>query len=1002
MFMHKQVKMSLTLFFALIILQNAVAAEDLSLSVVSCSPCYVDHGVENSLDGNPDNNYTAFKKSAAPFEIKLSLPKQLTGLYQLTVFFESAQNYSTEWLVEALDADGKSLGVNNISGSGQLQKVLIELARPAAALRLSFRKFSGQPRLLLRQIGLKDFSALSFWPVAGEKFAVKVLHSSAAYKNHGIENSLDGDPFDDYSAFVEQKKPSTVSLLLSKPMKRLNLNLLFESAANYATDWQLELLDSNSKVVKKYEVIGGQADHSLLLLTDVPFSILRFSFSKFKGQQRLLLRNIKFYTDFINDQFFQLDTSVERRENVTGNSKSSNAIVSVAKYSKDGYLMTDYQNIYWYDDAKKHLTILKSDFSIFKKEGKNCFYQPTGVAVDAEKKVYIANYRGNNVLQGRLDLAKKSITWERDYRSKHSISPENVTVDLARKRVYSANYDGGTISAFDAVSGKELWAAPVPQAHGVVFDQDYVYAVGLDKRNIVKIDSNTGKIVLESGGMGWNPVKQQFMWPVTVDILNDDTLIVADAQNGFISLADKKTLQVKSFFGGNGMGHRYFNYPYTAKVLDDEVWISSAFRPEIVVLDRKTLKGLRRYFWRPTIARGEHKEPFGVGWEGYINKRPEDVIELLSKKYQLGFAQIHHADNIFYLPFPGTLYCPWMRHMYMLQYHIENNVTFIWSSSLQYVYMLVADQSGRYASLWVREITVDSWKDGDSIITQKERLKFADLARQALDNDRKLKELQKKNGIVSSENLKQFFEKNLSSSHYSALFNKIFSSYAGVQFKQAYDHYRKSAPDKVRAAARLYFGRIAAGSVYKNLDEYLMVSMLTGVSPLDAVSPAPPRIADSANVSHLKYFQACVAVSGLKPYGEARGYKFKPDMTVAAIRKNIEPLADWHCGVFALRFCMELPAEAGAVCYELQQPATGAVHTVVEVREPSGTVTYDPTQGCVYLASVKQLCSGSVDMEQITYWSKAPEKRFSGYQGANFFFKARERKQTHLKDIQQR
>ena len=86
MFMLTQVKMLLILLFSVIILHSA-AAQELSLSVVSSSPYYAAYGVENSLDGNPDNNYTAFKESAAPCEIKLSLPKQLTGLFQLTVFF---------------------------------------------------------------------------------------------------------------------------------------------------------------------------------------------------------------------------------------------------------------------------------------------------------------------------------------------------------------------------------------------------------------------------------------------------------------------------------------------------------------------------------------------------------------------------------------------------------------------------------------------------------------------------------------------------------------------------------------------------------------------------------------------------------------------------------------------------------------------------------------------------------------------------------------------------
>lgn len=97
---------------------------------------------------------------------------------------------------------------------------------------------------------------------------------------------------------------------------------------------------------------------------------------------------------------------------------------------------------------------------------------------------------------------------------------------------------------------------------------------------------------------------------------------------------------------------------------------------------------------------------------------------------------------------------------------------------------------------------------------------------------------------------------------------------------------------------------------------------------------------------------------------------------------------------------MELPPEAQAVCYELFQPVSNITHTVVEVKEPSGVITYDPTLGCAYRASVQQMLSGSVDIENSTLPGKKTDPAFvRGYRGEALFFGARIKGRIKFSDI---
>ena len=120
------------------------------------------------------------------------------------------------------------------------------------------------------------------------------------------------------------------------------------------------------------------------------------------------------------------------------------------------------------------------------------------------------------------------------------------------------------------------------------------------------------------------------------------------------------------------------------------------------------------------------------------------------------------------------------------------------------------------------------------------------------------------------------------------------------------------------------------------------------------------------------------------------------------MRKELDSLQKWSSSAFAWAFMLQLPAETDAVCYDLIKGATGVVHSVVEIKDENGVITYDPAQGCAYKVSVKELIQGDCDYDSIVFWGNKPSAYFMWYQGARFFFKAREQKRTHLKDIEQR
>ena len=75
----------------------------------------------------------------------------------------------------------------------------------------------------------------------------KLISSGRVYPGFGVENSLDGDPNDDYTAFYENSRHQ-FTLEVIPEMKVLNGTINFLDSENYASDWKVEARDKNNQL----------------------------------------------------------------------------------------------------------------------------------------------------------------------------------------------------------------------------------------------------------------------------------------------------------------------------------------------------------------------------------------------------------------------------------------------------------------------------------------------------------------------------------------------------------------------------------------------------------------------------------------------------------------------------------------------------------------------------------------------------------------------------------
>jgi len=541
--------------------------------------------------------------------------------------------------------------------------------------------------------------------------------------------------------------------------------------------------------------------------------------------------------------------------------------VSIAKYDHDNYVVANYSSLILFNRKKASvcpLQVLGDEFvSAYDSVAhtpdsnqKRIIYNPTGVFIDPQGRLYVANYKGNNILSFSLDVSRCGATFVDEFTSKQSGGPENVAVDNDKGVLVSANYDAGTVTAFSLKTKKQLWSTSIPQAHGVAISKGVVYATGLTKRKIYELDMADGTILRSAGDLGWDPRKGQFLWPTSIFDDGESGLILSDAHTGFVSKIDRQTLAASSYFGGNGPSYRYFNYPYTASVFGSEIFVLSSRRNQVIVLDKKSLAikegfTIKSEFWPPEEG---FDYDFGRGWVGYINKSEGERINIAGREYLYGYGHLHPVltGPVLRAPNAGTLLNP-LGALYFLT-GVGREWGHLYFSPSGMSLISIVRGSDRPDLVYRTEIPIDSWVVGDKIYLGNGRvLNESPIEGRARSLRKAADAIYKKRGWMSVDDyldlmkfsgdyfdeayLGQLTEDRDAGSAWARkkaknLLEQVFiTSSARVFFQSISDcTYKNCDANTIRSAARNYF-EISGKESYVNFDEYMLVSMLSGLRP---------------------------------------------------------------------------------------------------------------------------------------------------------------------------
>ncbi len=277
--------------------------------------------------------------------------------------------------------------------------------------------------------------------------------------------------------------------------------------------------------------------------------------------------------------------------------KSGVMLASGAAVDRRYLALVDYANLYCLDTETASIRLVS------RPHGLTGQWVPTGVTFDQKtRRLYVANYTGNNILEGSLDCAKGEFSVTSVISSPESISPENVALSADGKILASANFDGGTVTAFErrADGWRQIWANKVSFAHAVAIIGTSVYATSLDTKAIYRYEACTGKLLAQVGSMGVDPLKAQHMWPTGLANF-DGTLVLTDAQTGYVCSINRQTLQSETCFGGNGLGPTKFIMPYGVVQRGKNLLVMSTFSSRVAEADvnfsRRTMKIVRDWYW---------------------------------------------------------------------------------------------------------------------------------------------------------------------------------------------------------------------------------------------------------------------------------------------------------------------------------------------------------------------------------------------------------------------
>ena len=251
--------------------------------------------------------------------------------------------------------------------------------------------------------------------------------------------------------------------------------------------------------------------------------------------------------------------------------------VSAAQVDRDHLAIVDYSNLYCLHISTNRVTLVRRPF------GLPGSWVPTGLAF-SKGRLYVANYTGNNVIEGAVDCASGSMRVTAIVASADLISPENVAVNERGNVLVSANYDGNNVAAFSRgpTGWKPLWTAKnIGLAHGVAIIGKHVYATSLNDKKIFRLDLESGRQLSSRGSRGPDPSKNQYLWPT--GLLNyKGRLVLTDAHTGYVCSIKPDSLETDICFGGYRGGQSGLNMPYGLSMLNNNLLIIATFSSRIL------------------------------------------------------------------------------------------------------------------------------------------------------------------------------------------------------------------------------------------------------------------------------------------------------------------------------------------------------------------------------------------------------------------------------------
>ena len=298
-------------------------------------------------------------------------------------------------------------------------------------------------------------------------------------------------------------------------------------------------------------------------------------------------------------------------------------------------MIADYAGVFLFDSSTGHMRrVSVSGASLF---------NPTDLTVDGDR-VFIANYHGNNLLEGRLDEAAYTLAITGEIGTSETISPEGVAWD--GKRLAAANYDASNVQVFSQDGGawKLSCQLPVGLAHGVAFNGGYLYATSLADRTVVKINPDECRVERSSGSQGWG--LGQFLWPTSVAAFGPRQIIVSDAHTGVITVLSAGKLKPLGSWGDNGPGITGHNMPYDATPAGNQLWVASTFDRRLLSYDKETGKLLQSWGFDRGWAEESPREALMTGqkYDSYIRK--DAPFQFLGDCYYAGYARLHRCEDV--------------------------------------------------------------------------------------------------------------------------------------------------------------------------------------------------------------------------------------------------------------------------------------------------------------------------------------------------------------------